>query len=328
VTFQSWINSFDLEDPKGIWQNQNLISNLCALPMVFMVGKLSDKVSAKIIVPAVLLFQIILMAAYMFCHDPSSWYAYFLSVFQGGSGFMIVVSMQGYAVKRVPKMIRGIIMSLIGVFSAIGTILYLQIQKIWFNEHPNMVFGTLGIFDVIVLIIILISIAFGWYGHPPANSDEDGGSKAAEHQANNVEDVGFKDEFPEVPFAKDLYDEAVPEVSEYREQSVAPYSMMEDSLIEGTLAGRQTRHFRDTLRKSKKNIDERSKVFDSEAENSFDDGMNMQFFSSDRNLNKQLNLAKNNRATQAIFVNKSSAILKGSLMGGNSQPTDSVLSNG
>ena len=93
--------------------------------MVFIVGKVSDKISAKILVPAILLFQILVMTAYMFCHDPTSWYAYFLSVFQGGSGFIIVVSMQGYAVKRVPKMIRGIIMSLIAVFASIGTILYL-----------------------------------------------------------------------------------------------------------------------------------------------------------------------------------------------------------
>ena len=101
--------------------------------MVFIVGKVSDKISAKILVPAILLFQILVMTAYMFCHDPTSWYAYFLSVFQGGSGFIIVVSMQGYAVKRVPKMIRGIIMSLIAVFAAFGTILYLQIQKIFFH---------------------------------------------------------------------------------------------------------------------------------------------------------------------------------------------------
>ena len=104
----------------------------------------------------------------MFCHDPESWYAYFLAVFQGGSGYAIIVSMQGYAVKRVPKMIRGIIMSLIAIFASIGTIAYLQIQKIFFNEHPNMVFGTLAFFDLIVFILIIVSIVFGWYGDPPA----------------------------------------------------------------------------------------------------------------------------------------------------------------
>ena len=93
--------------------------------MVFLVGRMSDRVSPKILVPGTLIFQIIVMVAYMFCHDPSGWFAYFLSAFQGGSGFIIIVAMQGYAVKRVPKMIRGIIMALIISLSGIGGIIYL-----------------------------------------------------------------------------------------------------------------------------------------------------------------------------------------------------------
>lgn len=92
---------------------------------MFLIGRLSDRVSPKILVPAVLVWQIIVMLAYMFCQDPTSWYAYFLSALQGGSGFMIIVAMQGYAVKRVPKMIRGIIMALIISLSGIGGIIYL-----------------------------------------------------------------------------------------------------------------------------------------------------------------------------------------------------------
>ena len=158
--------------------------------MVFIIGKVSDKISAKILVPAILIFQILVMAAYMFCHDPTSWYAYFLSVFQGGSGFMIVVSMQGYAVKRVPKMIRGIIMSLIAVFSSIGTILYLQIQKVFFHQYPNMVFGTLALFDLLALALILISVFFGWYGDEPSKQGGDADSAAPE-KVTNLEDAGF-----------------------------------------------------------------------------------------------------------------------------------------
>lgn len=165
--------------------------------------------------------------------------------------------MQGYAVKRVPKMIRGIIMSLIGVFAACGTILYLQVQKIFFKEHPNMVFGTLAIFDVVILILIAVSIAFGWYGDPPKKQGADDDSNAAD-RPTNLEDVGFTDEFPEVPFAKDLYDEAVPEVSEYREQSMYPHSIMEED-FEGTFRDRKSK-YRDTLRNSKRAGEERSKI--------------------------------------------------------------------
>ena len=35
--------------------------------MVFFVGRMSDKVSPKILVPGTLIFQIIIMVAYMFC---------------------------------------------------------------------------------------------------------------------------------------------------------------------------------------------------------------------------------------------------------------------
>ena len=107
----------------------------------------------------------------MFCQDPRSWYAYLLSAFQGGSGYAIVVAMQGYAVKRVPKMIRGIIMALIISFSGIGGILYLQISKVFFETAPNMVFGVIALFDALVLVFICVCIMFGLYGDQAPQED-------------------------------------------------------------------------------------------------------------------------------------------------------------
>ena len=72
--------------------------------------------------------------------------------------------MQGYAVKRVPKMIRGIIMALIISLSGVGGVIYLQISKLFFETAPNMTFGLIGIFDLMVLVFILIMIAMGKYG--------------------------------------------------------------------------------------------------------------------------------------------------------------------
>ena len=81
VTFQNWIDSFGLPNTKEIWQKQNLVANLCGLPMVFVAGMLTDKVSAKIMVPASFTFQLAVMAGYMFCTQPDGAYAYFLAVF-------------------------------------------------------------------------------------------------------------------------------------------------------------------------------------------------------------------------------------------------------
>ena len=55
-----------------------------------------------------------------------------------------------------------------------------------------MVFGTLALFDVLVLVLIIISIAFGWYGDNAEikGANLDGGSDAPE-KATNLEDAGF-----------------------------------------------------------------------------------------------------------------------------------------
>ena len=168
VNFTNWIASSKFGIPpdvqKSVWQKQNIISNCFALPIVFLVGRLSDRMSPKVLVPSVLVFQIILMGGYMLCGDPTGWYAYVLSAFQGGSGYAVIVAMQGYAVKRVPKMIRGIVMALIISLSSLGGVIYLQVTKPFFETAPNMVFGFIGIFDIIVLVFILICIALGKYG--------------------------------------------------------------------------------------------------------------------------------------------------------------------
>ena len=130
-----------------------------------------------------------------------------------------------------------------------------------------MVFGTLALFDCLILALILVSIAFGWYGDEPKKQGADADSNAsnAPEKVTNLEDAGFADEFPDVPFARDLYEEAVPEVSEYREETLAmPYSLIDNSLIEGTVRGtvRQNsiRYQRDTVRKSRHNIEDRSRL--------------------------------------------------------------------
>ena len=125
---------------------------------------MSDRVSPKVLVPSVLIFQIVVMGGYMFCQNPTSWYAYFLSAFQGGSGYAIIVAMQGYAVKRVPKMIRGIIMALIISLSGLGGVVYLQVSKPFFESAPNMVFGWIGLFDAMVLVFVAIMMLMGKYG--------------------------------------------------------------------------------------------------------------------------------------------------------------------
>lgn len=74
VTFQQWIaGSSDRcgYDSRTLWQNQNLITNFMGLPFVFVTGRFVDIVSPKIMVPATLIFQTLLMLLYMMVDCPN-----------------------------------------------------------------------------------------------------------------------------------------------------------------------------------------------------------------------------------------------------------------
>lgn len=116
-------------------------------------------------------------------------------------------------------------MALIISLSGLGGVIYLQISKIFFESAPNMVFGLIGIFDVIVLVFIVIMIAMGKYGDiaPQEDAFEEGNSQRHEKGTADLvkadADHGFEDDIPEVPYFKDIYDEHIPEMSSDREAS-------------------------------------------------------------------------------------------------------------
>jgi hypothetical protein len=142
-----------------------MISNVCAIPVVLICGKLGDKIKPKVFIPTTILFQMVVMGAYMFIKDPTKWPAYVCAAFQVGSGLSIIVSMQAYLLKRVPKMIRGMVYSFVGACSCFGTIVYLQLEKVTTQKiGNNMTFGSIIIIDILVLVPLLIFMAFNLYG--------------------------------------------------------------------------------------------------------------------------------------------------------------------
>lgn len=61
VTFYNWIESyigpdFSLVEAQEVWQKQNLLTNICAIPFVLIAGKVADKISAKVLIPGALIF--------------------------------------------------------------------------------------------------------------------------------------------------------------------------------------------------------------------------------------------------------------------------------
>ena len=113
------------KEEEDLWQRLYLISNIFSIPLIMISGRLSDNLSAKIFVPACIVFNTITMAGYLFMKNPRGWFNYVLAVFQSGSGFTVTVSMMAYLTKRIPKMIRGMMFAVCSVSSCIGSIIYL-----------------------------------------------------------------------------------------------------------------------------------------------------------------------------------------------------------
>lgn len=87
----------------------------------------------------------------------------------------IVVTMQSYVSKRTPKNIRGMIFAVIGVMSAIGSIIYLQVYSLLLNKYPQaswMAFGVISLIDIITLVLLTMAICCGKFGDAAAGQDE------------------------------------------------------------------------------------------------------------------------------------------------------------
>lgn len=77
----------------------------------------------------------------------------------------ILVTMFSYMTTRIPKMIRGMSIAVVGCSSCIGSIIYLQLERITTNGGRDyMTFGSILILDVICLLFLLVCIFFNLYG--------------------------------------------------------------------------------------------------------------------------------------------------------------------
>lgn len=141
---------------------------------MIIAGRVADKVSAKKLIPAGIMYQIVVFTLYCFVPNPLDPSAYVLAVFQVGTQMIMIVSMQSYIAKRCPKNIRGMIFAVIGICCALGTVGYLQIYGYLARMFNSQVwaFATIAIIDAIWLVIIVFFILIGKYGAPAPGTDD------------------------------------------------------------------------------------------------------------------------------------------------------------
>lgn len=210
ITYPQWCRSYigtvyAKDTEARVWQAQYLIANFCAVPMILVTGRLSDRLPAKMTVPATVCFQLIIMTLYLFVDDPTSWECYILSVFLAGSGFAVSVSMLSYLMKRIPKMVRGMMIAVISVASCVGSVIYLNLYSLLLDKwkaadypdgYQHATFLSVIWIDLLVLAILAVVIPLGWYG---MNEGGHGGEE-------EPKELGYMDDaqVPDLPKNQDL----------------------------------------------------------------------------------------------------------------------------
>ena len=204
---------------KRIWQENTLLSNICALPIIIISGRLADRFSAKVMGPLFIILQILMSGAYYFIKEPNTAPAFILAAFFNGIASGVIVILQGYAVKRVPKMIRGITMAVMIAVASTGGIIYLQISKLFYTSAPWMIFVLIGLLDIPILIFLLVAIYCGKWGDLPEALDQDDEDSVENEPGSNInpEEIYLDDGIKDVPIGQDLHDEKIPEVASSHE---------------------------------------------------------------------------------------------------------------
>lgn len=85
------------------------------------------------------------------------------------------------------------IFAVIGIFAAVGCVVYLQLYNFLDKYGAWMAFGTIVIIDAVWLIILLFFIAIGKYGSPPAGTDENEDQEGLDLRGPDAGQGGYED---------------------------------------------------------------------------------------------------------------------------------------
>ena len=177
IYIMSWLNYFH-DDGKGpikdpdqvllIFQLQGVIGCIISFSLLGGVGYLSDRISPKVMLPAMLLLHAVNMYFIFTIENPME--NYYLTVFfislthftwRGGT-----VVMNSFLAKLYPKEIRGMCLSVQSIFFLLGTLLFTQYCEILYEQYDakNPFLGC-AITDVALAVIIGLLGICGKFGN-------------------------------------------------------------------------------------------------------------------------------------------------------------------
>jgi hypothetical protein len=169
----SWLNGFYDEDKGPIYDHDQVNSLYqyqgiagCCGSFIFLgfVGTLTDKISAKILLPSCFLIRGVAFLLAYTIQDPYDKLFYTITPLLYVCQYSVVTILMSYLNKMYPRDIRGMMTSVQGLISKVGQLIFLQISLYLYHKNFALPFlGAAGM-DFFITIVLIISICFFSFG--------------------------------------------------------------------------------------------------------------------------------------------------------------------
>ena len=134
-----------------------IISIVCGVAFVPLVGKLADSVNPQIMLPASCFTRFLSIVGFYFIGDVSSIYSYVISILMVLGTLMETVCTDAVLFRNADREIRGTVFGMANAFGFLGQFLFSLFGGYLFDEiGPRAPFGLVGICDITLCILCLV----------------------------------------------------------------------------------------------------------------------------------------------------------------------------
>ena len=107
----------------------------------------------------------------MFITSPDSPLSYIIMCLLSISFLFQSVALEGFFSKNIPKEVRGVLVSFLGFCGLIGRAIVLKLGGQLFGVGKAYPFVVLSVFNVVLLLLLLVTMFFGLLGRPAPSLD-------------------------------------------------------------------------------------------------------------------------------------------------------------
>jgi MFS family permease len=151
-----------IKQAESIYQYVMIVSVVCGVAFVPIVGKLADNVNPQIMLPTACLVRMSSCVGFYFIDDPTSYFAYFISIMLVLGTLMEGVCNDAVLFRNADREIRGVIFGTSTAFGFTGQFVFSLVGGYLYDEvGPKWPFMLVGACDLTLFVITALLGCFG-----------------------------------------------------------------------------------------------------------------------------------------------------------------------